>query len=303
MEYILSLIFLLVLPVAAQTGGNRCRYMPPTVCISQDVNVTLGNDFNLNCTFYTNVQKKCYWKRNKLNAIVTGRYSDVTKHNTSLNNTQCSLKVTGVQEIDKGNWTCGILADADGDGVTSERIKVNVLTSNIDGFNFASKSASTSNNPGNSQSAIGSTEPTGARKENPPQSVINNITYVQNDIVYIVIGLFSTLILLSILGIITWYLIKHKKKIKGKSSPSPSLHDYEEIDENAISFDHDQVPSSCKFTQPLETIPTDGYKVASARNNPKETIKVDICNQRSSKFSNQNIVTIDHDYQNMGPNF
>jgi len=136
MDYSVMWIHLLVFVAAAQSGEIRCKFMQPTnkyVCISQDVNVTLGNSFNIRCTIYIDVQGNCYWKQNDFTITATGRYSQDTEHNINWKNSlHCSLNVTNVQNIDNGYWTCGISAHSNNEGVTSVGIKVNVMASNTE---------------------------------------------------------------------------------------------------------------------------------------------------------------------------
>jgi len=248
---------------------------------SEYVNVSRGKDFNLRCEFTTHVN--CSWQRNKDSVkFGNGRYSSDVKWFEN-GTTVCFCNVSGADVIDSGNWTCVIPNSEFYDGISSKIISVDVFMH---------------------ETHIPSTGPSRLEVENQTQSVIN-ITYnVQNEMVYIVIGVFAFLIISSILGILTWFWIKHKRKIKGKSSPSPSVHDYEEIDENAITFERlGQLEQTCNFIQPFDSTPNDGYNVPFVRNNPEEMIKLNIFNQRSSMISNQNIVTASHAYQNIGPNF
>jgi len=205
---------------------------------SQPINVACGHHFNLRCEFTTNVS--CTWKRN--NAVIkvdSERYftNETWYQSIGTTVTVCTFKVSEAEAMDSGNWTCGIPASDSSDKTISQIIAVNVfMTTTVTtipshNITFGIQTVPTLPHP--------------------------NITYiVQSDSInmYVMIGVLTSVILILAMVIITWMCIKRKRTInKVNPSPSPSVHEYEVIDENAITITSDLSANHCSFNERLRS--------------------------------------------------
>jgi len=169
---------------------------------TQNVNLVCGEPLTLSCEF--NASVNCSWKRHgRVVKMKNGHFSELKVNNGS---TVCSFYIPNAEKNDQGNWTCGLKADHNGEGITSKNITVSVH---------------------------GIVNETCKYITSRPAEISTNLPNNDNNWI-IIVGALAGVIIVMILGILIWIFMKKKKCIGDKQQSTSSIHDYEEIDENAL---------------------------------------------------------------------